>query len=146
VSAASRTLVSGNPPTVLKADPAYRRRVLLVYAMCVPLALVLFVAVRQWGLPMLTEHLRRSGDDGLRLLKVVAIVCMSIPLGACVHLFRLGRRIQVSEQVPAPGTKVIRDTPVVYGRAASRVGTVIVALSIVAALVVVAAAVRFARL
>jgi hypothetical protein len=138
-------LVSDTPP-VLKADPAYRRRALLIYATCVPLALVLFLAARQWGLPMLVEHLRRSGDESLRLLKVIAIGSMAIPLGACVYLFLLGRRIQVSAQVPAPGTKVIRDTPVVHGRGARRLGMVIVALSIGAALAVIAAAVRFARL
>jgi hypothetical protein len=132
--------------TVLKADPAYRRRVFLVYFTCVPLALVLFVALRHWALPMLIEHLRRSGDDGLHLFKVIGIVSMSVPLGACVYLFRLGRRIQVSAQMPTPGTRVIRDTPIVYGRGPRRLGTAFVVMSIVAALLVVGVAVRFARL
>jgi hypothetical protein len=146
MSADHRALAPGNRPTMLKADPAYRRRVLLVYATCVPIALGLFVLLKQWGVPMLTDHLRRSGDDGLRLLKMLGIVCMLIPLGACAYLFRLGRRIQASGQVPTPGTRVTRDTPIVYGRAARQLGTAIVALSIVAALVVVGVAVRFARL
>ena len=141
-----RTLPAAGRPTMLKADPAYRRRVLLIYAMCVPLALVLFLALKHWGVPMLTDYLRRSGEDGLRLLKIVGVVSMSIPLGACVYLFRLGRRIQVAGQVPTPGTRVTRDTPIVYGRAARRLGTTIVALSLVAALVVVVVAARFARL
>lgn len=131
---------------VLKADPAYRRRVLVVYATCVPLALALFMLLRQWGVPTLVEHLRRSGDDGLRLFKMLGIASMAIPLGACVYLFRLGRRIQISEQVPLPGTKVIRDTLVVAGPDARRLGTTIVGLSLVAALLVVFVAVRFARL
>jgi hypothetical protein len=131
---------------VLKADPAYRRRVRLVYATCVPLALVLFLLLRQMGLPVLVEHLRRSGDDAFRLFKVMGLVSMVIPLSACVYLFRLGRRIQVCQQVPLPGTKVIRDTPVVSGLAARRLGTTIVGLSIVAALLVAFVAVRFARL
>jgi hypothetical protein len=131
---------------VLKADPAYRRRVLIVYATCVPLALALFILLRQWGLPSLVEHLRRSGDDGLRLFKMLGVASMAIPLGACVYLFRLGRRIHSSEQVPLPGTRVIRDTPVVSGPAARRLGTTIVGLSIVAAMLVAFVAMRFARL
>jgi len=133
-------------PLVLKADPAYRRRALLVYAVGLPLAVMLFVLLRHWGLPMLVEHLRRSGDGALRLFKVLGIVSLAIPLGASVYLFRLGRRIQLTEQVPLPGTKVIRDTPVVSGPAARRLGTTIVALSVAAALLVAVVAVRFARL
>jgi hypothetical protein len=133
-------------PVVLKADPAYRRRVLVVYATCVPVALALFILLRQWGLPTLVEHLRRADDDLLRLFKMLSIASMAIPLGACVYLFRLGRRIQTSEQVPLPGTKVIRDTPVVAGPDARRLGMTIVGLSVVAALLVVFVAVRFARL
>lgn len=146
MSVDNRALAHGSRPTMLKADPAYRRRVLLVYATCVPLALVLFMALKQWGLPMLLEYLRQSGGDGLRLLKMAGIGCMVVPLGACFYMFRLGRRILVTGQVPAPGTRVTRDTPIVYGRAARQLGTVIVALSIVATLIVVVVAVRFARL
>ena len=137
---------AGDRPLVLKADPAYRRRALLVYALGVPLAFALFVLLRHWGLPMLVDHLRRAGNDSLRLFKVIGIVSMAIPLGACVYLFRLGRRIQLTEQVPLPGTKVIRDTPVVSGPPARRLGSTIVALSVVAALLVAVVAVRFARL
>jgi hypothetical protein len=142
----NRALPHGSRPTMLKADPAYRRQVLLIYAACVPLALVLFVGLKQWGLPMLLEYLRRSGGDGLRLLKIAGIACMVIPLAACFYMFRLGRRILVTGQVPTPGTRVTRDTPIVYGRAARQLGTVTVALSIVAALIVIVVAVRFARL
>lgn len=138
--------VSRNAPTILKADPAYRRRVLIVYATCVPLAMALFVLLKQWGLPMLVEHLRRSGEEGLSVFKMIGIASMAIPLGACVYLFRLGRRIQANEQVPLPGMKVIRDTPVVSGLAARRLGTAIVGVSLVAALLVLVVAVRFARL
>lgn len=138
--------MSANDRLVLKADPAYRRRVLLVYATCVPVALLLFLFLRQWGLPILVEHLRRSGDSALGLFKTIGIVSMVIPLSACVYLFRLGRRIQVSQQVPLPGTKVIRDTAVVSGLPARRLGTTIIGLSVVAAVLVAFVAVRFARL
>ena len=132
--------------TVLKADPAYRRRVLVVYATCVPLAVVLFIALKQWGIPALVEHLRDADEGTLRALKLAGLACLSIPLGAAVYLFRLGRRIQRGGQLPLPGTRVIRDTAVVYGQPARRVGMVIVGLSIAAALAVVAAGIRFARL
>lgn len=139
--------MSSHPPvSVLKADPAYRRRVLVVYATCVPLALVLFIALKQWGIPALAERLRGADEGTMRVLKVVGLACLSIPLGASVYLFRLGRRIQLSGQLPVPGARVIRDTPVVYGQPARRAGMVLVGLSLVAALTVVVAGIRFARL
>src|SRR5687767_14319441 len=133
-------------PVVLPADPAYRRRVFLVGAVGVLIAAALLVAVTQWGLPMLVAYLRRSGEDGMRRMKVVAVLAQLIPLVACFFMFRLGQRIRKSAQLPAPGTRVIYDTRVVRGHRARQYGTAIIVLSIVIALLVVALAVMFTRL
>jgi hypothetical protein len=131
---------------MLPADPAYRRRVFLVATVGVLIAAALLLWVTQWGLPMLVAYLRRSGEDGMRRVKVAAVLSQLIPLVACFYMFRLGLRIQKSAQLPAPGTRVIYDTPVVQGRRARQYGTAIIVLSIVIALLVVALAVLFARL
>ena len=131
---------------MLPADPAYRRRVLLVAAVGVLIAAALLLAVTQWGLPMLVAYLRRSGEDGMRRVKVVAVLAQLVPLVACFFMFRLGQRIVKTAQLPAPGTRVIYDTPIVRGRRARQYGTAIIGLSIVIALLVVALAVVFARL
>jgi hypothetical protein len=131
---------------MLPADPAYRRRVFLVATVGVLIAAALLLWVTQWGLPMLVAYLRRAGEDGMRRVKVAAVLSQLIPLVACFYMFRLGLRIQKSAQLPAPGTRVIYDTPVVHGRRARQYGTAIIALSVVIALLVVALAVLFARL
>ena len=131
---------------MLPADPAYRRRVLLAATVGVLIAAALLLAVTQWGLPMLVAYLRRSGEDGMRRVKVVAVLAQIVPLVACFFMFRLGQRIRESAQLPAPGTRVIYDTPIVRGRRARQYGTAIIGLSIVIALLVVALAVVFARL
>ena len=131
---------------MLKADPAFRRRILLLYAGCVLLAVGLLIVAKQWGLPMLVDHLQRSGEDGMRRLRAIAIVWMLIPLVACFFMFRLGQRIRKTAQLPAPGTRVIYDTPVIHGRRARQFGTAAMVLSIAIALMVVAATAWFARL
>jgi hypothetical protein len=131
---------------MLPADPAYRRRVFLVATVGVLIAAAVLLWVTQWGLPMLVAYLRRAGEDGMRRVKVAAVLSQLIPLVACFYMFRLGLRIQKSAQLPAPGTRVIYDTPVVQGRRARQYGTAIIVLSVVIALLVVALAVLFARL
>lgn len=131
---------------MLKADPAFRRRILLLYAGCVLLAVGLFIVVKQWGLPMLVDYLQRSGEHGMGRLRAFGVVWMLIPLVACFSMFRLGQRIRTSAQLPAPGTRVIYDTPVIHGRRARQLGTAAMVLSIAIALVVVALTVWFARL
>ena len=131
---------------LLKADPAYRRRILLLYAGGVLGAAGLLIAVKQWALPMLVDYLQRSGDDGMRRLRAIGVVWMLIPLVACFSMFRLGQRIRTSAQLPAPGTRVIYDTPVIHGRRARQFGAAAMVLSIAIALMVVAATAWFARL
>ena len=147
MSAEDRPLVPGSRPTVLEADPAYRRRFFVIYGAAVVVAFLLVAWLTTWGFPMLDEHLRRIGDKaGLRLLKTLLMSSMVVPLATSVYLFRLGRRIQVSEQMPPPGARVIRDTVVVQGPRARRIGKVIVGMSFVSALAAVLAAASFARL
>ena len=119
----------------------------MVYGICALLAFIFVAVLTEWGFPMLDEHLRRIGDEAaLRLLKTLGIVTAVVPLGFFVHFFRLGRRIQLSEQYPAPGARVIRDTVVIDGPAARRRGTFVIAVSvfgIVAVVLFVAILARF---
>jgi hypothetical protein len=130
------------PSTVLKADPAYRRKVLVVYVAFVALCTLLVLVLQQWGFPAFDAYLRRQKpDEAIRLLKTIVIVSMSVPLGIFVYLFRLGRHIQLSAQFPAPGTRVIRDTEILRGRAAIRRGNLIVMCSVIGGLAAIGAAV-----
>jgi hypothetical protein len=132
---------------LLRADPTYRRRVLVKYSLFTALSFVLVFALQQWGKPAFDRYLEgQNPDDALRLLKALLLLVMFLPLGMCVYLFRLGRRIKVSGQLPPPGTRVLHDTVILEGRAAVWRGTAMVTLSVVLGLAVVAAAIGFALL
>jgi hypothetical protein len=133
----------GQRPMITQADAVSRRRLLVVYAGCVLLALGLFIAAQQWGLPLLVDYLRRSGEDGTRRLRVIGLVWMLIPLVACVYMFRLGRQMQRSAE-PIPGRSVIDDTAV--RRRMRRFGAAVIVSSFVIGLMVIGLAVRFAKL
>ena len=106
---------------MLKANPAYRRRVLRLSAAVLAAGVVLGVVVVQWGLPALARHLdRQRPDDAIRFLKTLYIAMMLPPLAFFLHCFRVARQIQQCGEYPLPGSSAIRDTPIVRGRAASR--------------------------
>jgi hypothetical protein len=136
-------VVLGQRPVIAQADAVSRRRMLVVYAGCVLLALVLFIVAQQWGLPLLVDYLRRSGEDGTRRLRVIGLAWMLIPLIACFYMFRLGRRMQRSADL-VPGRSVIDDTPV--PRRMRKFGTAVIISSFVIGLMVIGLAIRFAKL
>ena len=136
-------VVLGQRPMVTQADAVSRRRMLVSYGGCVLLALVLFIVAQQWGLPLLVDYLRRSGEDGTRRLRVIGLVWMLIPLVACFSMFRLGRQMQRSA-APIPGRSVIDDTPV--RRRTRKFGAAVIVSSFVIGLMVIGLAVRFAKL
>jgi hypothetical protein len=133
----------GQAPMTVPTDGVSRRRMLVVYAGSVLLALLLFIAAQRWGLPLLVDYLRRSGEDGPRRLRMIGLVWMLIPLVACFYMFRLGRRIQRSAQL-VPGRSVIDDTPV--RRRMRKFGAIVIVSSFVIGLMVIGLAVRFATL
>jgi hypothetical protein len=133
---------------ILKADPAYRRRILIGYSLFWALFLLAFLSVYQWGAPALLQYLERQKPaDAARLLDVAVkasvLLSASLSMVACAYGFRNARRIRTSGQLPAPGTRVLYDTPIVEGPAAVRWGTVMMTLSVVLALFFVSLAVVF---
>jgi hypothetical protein len=136
-------VVLGHRPLIAQAEAVSRRRMLVVYAGCVLVALGLFIVAQHWGLPLLVDYLRRSGEDGTRRLRVIGFVWMLIPLVACFYMFRLGRRMQQSAEL-VPGRSVIDDTPA--RRRIRKFGTAVVVSSFVIGLMVIGLALRFATL
>lgn len=104
---------------ILRADPEARRRALIALAAVAAVAVVTVA----WGLPAAEEFLRRQPPaEAARIVTVLALAAFlpAIPLGYFV--WRHGQRIVASGRFPPPGTRVIRDTPVVTGREAGSRG------------------------
>jgi hypothetical protein len=136
---------------ILKADPAYRRRILIGYSLFWALLLLTFLAVYQWGTPALLQYLERQKPaDAARLLDVTVkasvLLSASLAVVASVYGVRNGWRIRTSGQLPPPGVRVLYDAPIIEGPAAVRWGTINMMVSVVVALVFVCLAAAFVLL
>jgi hypothetical protein len=101
-----------------------RRTAILV----VLITTVLGAAAIQWLLPWATATVDQAVRDGMprsvvckSTLAVLSVFALTVAAFG-LHTARLGKRVSIARQFPLPGTRVIRDTRVVRGRAAVLVG------------------------
>lgn len=131
---------------VQPADPVTRRRALIAVAV---------VALAGWGLYFGLGHwlagLRGSSPAHVQAALESALVWSSwatfLPvavLAAC--MWRYGTRVCSAERFPAPGAKVVRDTPVLHGQPARRRGTALRVLALCLALLSAGALIAVYRL
>jgi hypothetical protein len=111
-------------PDIIRADPRLRRLALLM----VLGTAVLGGAAIEWLLPWANATVEEAVRGGMPR----SVVCKST-LGVLsgfalmvaafgVHTARVGRRVALAAEFPLPGTRVIRDTPVLRGRTAVLLG------------------------
>ena len=102
---------------ILKAIP--RRKVIAQFILMLAGGGLLVVLNKLLFMPWLKAYLS-VGDrvEALHRLAVVLGSVVAVMLGLALWAALLARRIFVSGQFPAPGTRVWRDTPIVRGRAA----------------------------
>ena len=125
----------GSPHAIQRADPRARRLALILvgFATLAGLALVVVFesqlsALQRW----ITEDPEQMDDRlvlavwGLALASVVPTLFLS------AYLWRLGARVVHSGVFPPPGMRVVRDTPVLLGRAAVKRGRLLKALGLLA--------------
>jgi hypothetical protein len=116
---------------MIRADPALRR-----WALAIVLGMTIFGAIVIAYLPdtlheLLALAVRSPEEAGRRAtLVLLAVVAPATVLGmwAGIDAIRRSRRALRAEQYPAPGSRVVRDTPVLRGRAARVAGTLGVVL------------------
>jgi len=110
---------------MIRADPALRR-----WALAIVLGMTIFGAIVIAYLPDILRELlalavRSPEEAGRRAtLILLAVVAPATLLGmlAGVDAIRRSRRALRAGQYPAPGSRVVRDTPVLRGRAARVAG------------------------
>ena len=103
------------------ADSATRRRVVKLLALAAFSGSLVSIGVAHYREAVHEWALSDAADPGgrVQVLFVLASAMLSLPLLAfAVYLWRLGARVQFAKRFPPPGYRVIRDTPVLVGKAA----------------------------
>lgn len=114
---------------ILKADPAFRKRLLVIIGIVVILGILLIGIV-------IPRFLIPGGDSAdpaqaLNQLKwLLAIIYLPL-LGFCVYLVSMAIRSWRQEVFPPLGTRVIKDTPIFRGQKARHKALGIIILAIV---------------
>ena len=116
---------------IICADKDYRRkfirRTIIIYLLCLLIGATLIL----WGLPRAQEYVEGLDCKTAYLVIKIAIIFIFLSiLPFAVYFLRFGQRIIESEQLPPPGTKVIRDTKVIRGDKAIARGRVVFFLSL----------------
>ena len=106
---------------VQKADPDARRRAILALIFAAALGALLISGFDHFGAPF-REWLTSEPAETARRAKLalaVSIFVLSVPVIAfAIYFWLFGARVLRAQQFPPPGSRVIRDTPVVRGQAA----------------------------
>jgi hypothetical protein len=127
-------------PEVRKADPTLRRRAVLAVALGAVVGALLIAAFDRYAGPLrdwISSQPSGAPGRGMLALLLGAMLLAAPLLVFAARLWSIGASVLRAGEFPPPGHRVIRDTPVVEGRAAVLRGRVFLALAIV--LVVISA-------
>lgn len=107
--------------TVQKADPAVRRKAILIAIVGTVVGTLLIIGLERGRTPFLNWLLSEAENlpYKLGLFYCLAAFFGSAPLFAfAVYLWSLGDRVMSARRFPLPGHPVIRDTPILEGQVA----------------------------
>ena len=119
---------------IVYADPTLRKRIVIWIVIIAALAVIL----RIWILPPILEHMRDMDPDSvLTWIKTMLIGILILPLPICAYLMVFAIRVLKQDRFPPVGTRVIKDTPVLYGQhARMRAMAVLFIITVILALVI----------
>ncbi len=106
---------------VRRADPAARRQAVLLIILGALVGTLLIVGFERYRTPLRDWLLSEPGEMAhrVKLVFLLSAAVLSAPLVAfAVYLWSFGAKVLRARQFPPPGFRVIRDTPVIDGRAA----------------------------
>jgi hypothetical protein len=106
---------------VRRADPAARRQAVRFLILGALVGTVLIVGFERYRTPVHDWLLSKPEElaHRVKLVFLLSAVVLSAPLLAfAVYLWSLGANVLRARQFPPPGYRVMRDTPVIGGRAA----------------------------
>ncbi len=116
-------------PEVQRADPATRTRALVAIALIAVLGWAAYFALQDWLARLAgaePAHMRESLERALVWGSWGAMLPVTVLAG---WLWQYGARVGRAGRFPAPGAKVVRDTPVLHGDPARLRGTALKVLA-----------------
>ena len=115
---------------IIKADKAYRNKILTIITALV----VLIFVIGEFGMPVFKNQLMQmKTEKAAKIIEIITTIVSLAMFFPAIYLFRLGKKIIINEQMPPPNMKVIKDTQIVKGEKAKSMGRV---LQITAALLI----------
>jgi hypothetical protein len=137
-------------PEIQPADPVARRRALIGVAATTLLCVAGYLALQHWLARLVGLDAPRMQQALERALIAASWAAMVPAAVVAAFLWRYGTRVCDAGRFPAPGARVIRDTPVLHGRSARLRGMVLrvlaACLALLAACTLVASYRLIARL
>lgn len=113
-------------PDMIPADPQYRRKV-LVWLLIIALGLGFLLYSLQ---PYLQSNIDAgTPEQTLNLLKWVMIALAIVPLGFAIYMLVIAIKVYRQGIFPPEGTKVLRDTPILFDQDARRRANILVVLA-----------------
>jgi len=106
---------------IRRADPAARRHAVLFVVLGALVGALLIVGFERYRIPFQDWLLSGPGASAHRVKLVFLLSATALsapPVAFAVHLWLLGAKVLRAQQFPPPGYRVIRDTPILTGRAA----------------------------
>jgi hypothetical protein len=106
---------------ICRADPAARRRAVLFIVLGVFAGVLLMLGFESYRIPLRDWLLSEPRKFVLRvnLVFLLSAALLSVPLVVfAAYLWLLGNKVLRAQQFPPPGYRVIRDTPIIDGKAA----------------------------
>ena len=116
-------------PEIQRADPATRRRVLVGVVAVTAACVAGYFGLQRWlaGLRGLDAPQVQQALERALILASWAALLPAVVVAA--FLWRYGSRVCEAGRFPAPGSRVIRDTPVLHGAPAQLRGTILKVLA-----------------
>lgn len=116
-----------NNPDMYPADPEYRKRVLRVSLLGVVLGLLLLGLM----IPRLEKAVNfEDPAKALAIIKIVLLVTILIPALLTIYIIRIAVKTIRQRQFPPEGTRVLRDTPMLYDSDAVKRGSILFVLAV----------------
>ncbi len=118
---------------IRRADPAARRRALLLTLLAALAGTVLIASFGRYDTPLREWLLSEPEQFVSRALLVFSLLSAAVmaPLAAfSIYLWSFGAKVLREQEFPPPGYRVIRDTPVLRGHAAASRGRGLKALAL----------------
>lgn len=110
---------------IQQADPKARQRAVCIFGCCAVVGVVVILAFLS-GRPSLEAWvIQDPAQMGFRLRLVIGTLgfLIAVPLaGLAVYIWRFGSLVRRAKRFPPPGVAVIRDTPILWDRAAQKRG------------------------